>query len=1095
MKKTLFLILCLLCSLGAMAQKKSVTGTVTDGMGEPIIGASVVEVGSTNGTITDFDGQFTLSVDENGKLKISFVGYKTEIINLKGQTSLKIKLKEDSEMLEEVVITGYSGTQMRSKVTNSITKVKSESLTVGMFGNPAQALSGAVAGLKVTQSTGDPGAAPKIVLRGGTGLDGSGSPLVIVDGQLRSGMNDINPEDIESMEVMKDAGATAIYGARASNGVILITTKTGKEGKAEINFKAKLGINYNNTTYEFPNAAEYLTYIRKAVYNAANMFTKANGQPGGYANMSFLSSAQPYGTGHSYGDVWSTMYKSDENAWLLNKGWQEMADPIDPSKTLIFKDTDIASYNLNNPAITQDYNINMSGGNERGRYYASLGFNNSDALPIDSYYKRYTFVLNASYKITKWLTSTSNLNYNRANWQSMPGSLGNVGQYFGRIMSLPPVVRFEDEDGNQLLGPDATYGNQNYQSDKFKIFNQSDKFTLAQSFQIDIMKGLFIKASANWYYDEALGENFYQDYETSPGQFNRTRYTDSSFSRNFSQTYNAVVNYSQIFAKDHSVNVLLGTEFYDLYTRGLSASGQGAPTDDFADLELTDKGENMRSIDSNHSQYRILSFFGRLNYDYKDKYLFSATFRKDGYSSLLGDNRWGFFPGISAGWLFGREEFVKQALPFLSFGKLRASYGVNGNATGIGAYTLQGTYTTQTYNGNTGFLVGTLPNPNLRWEKTKTYEVGMDLSFLDNRLNLNMTYYNRLTSDKYAALSLPTSTGFSSITNNNGKLRNQGLEIEASAKIIENKDWTWNISGNISFNKNKIVSLPDNGIERNRQNGMEVYTGRQLEDGSYEKKWIGGYQEGQEPGLLAGYKAQGIYKSMAEIPGNLIDKSGGRWLYGPDAWNALTDAEREAGNRFPIQPGDVKWKDINGDGTIDVYDQEEFGNTTPHWFGGFNTTLRWKSLSLYARFDYAFDYWIYDGMTPWMLACAQGSYNPSKEVFNTWSESNPNAEYPRYLWADQNGPRNYSRTNSLFAYKGNYIAIREISLSYSIPQQWISKVGLQKLGVSITGQNLGYLKQAKTMANPEFTQASGSSDKGGVYGLPRTLLFGLDVTF
>ena len=241
-----------------MAQKKSITGVVTDASGESVIGASVVEVGTTNGVITDIDGKFTLMVDPNGKIKVSYVGYQPQVLDVKGKNSFNIKLKEDSEMLDEVVVTGYSGTQLRSKVTNSISKVKEEALTTGLFSNPAQALSGAVSGLKVIQSSGNPGAAPTIILRGGTNLDGTGSPLVIVDGQLRDGLNDINPEDIESMDVLKDAGATALYGARASNGVILVTTKKGKQGFREINFKAKVGLNYAYTPYDFLNGGEYI---------------------------------------------------------------------------------------------------------------------------------------------------------------------------------------------------------------------------------------------------------------------------------------------------------------------------------------------------------------------------------------------------------------------------------------------------------------------------------------------------------------------------------------------------------------------------------------------------------------------------------------------------------------------------------------------------------------------------------------------------------------------------------------------------------------------------------------------------------------------
>lgn len=1095
-KSILLLILCFFCSIGAMAQTKSITGVVTDATGEPIIGASVVEVGTTNGIITDIDGKFTLNANPNGKIKISYIGFQTQTIDLKGKTSLKIQMKEDSEMLQEVVVTGYGGKQLRTKVTNSISKVSEESLKVGLFSNPAQALSGAVAGLKVTQASGSPGATPTIVLRGGTDFNGSGSPLVIIDGQLRDGLSDINPEDIESMEVMKDAGATALYGARASNGVILITTKSGKKGHREINLKVKMGLNYINNPYEFLNGEEYIRTLR-TTYSKSGYYC-SDGEYVSIAPLSNLTGASPFGLGNELGkSAWNIMGKTADNAYLVQQhGWKEMIDPLDPTQTIIYKDINPADYNVNNPSFSQDYNVNMSGGGERATYYAGIGYNRQEGLPIDTYYERYSFILNASYKVTDWLTSTSNFNYNRANWKNMPGSNTSEGNYFGRIMSTPPTARFEDEEGNPLLGPNVPDGNQAFQPEKWTNFNQTDKFTMIQSFQIDIMKGLFVKGSANWYYSEGLYESFTKDYLDNmlTNHYTRNRSTSAKFERNFAQTYNAVLNYSGTFFKDHNVNLMLGMEYYANEKRGFSASGSGAPTDDFADLGLTDKGEGKRAIDSWHEQYRILSYFGRLNYDYKGRYLLSAVFRHDGYSSLLGDNRWGFFPGVSAGWIFGQEQFVKDAVPFLSFGKLRASYGVNGNATGIGAYTLQGSYNPATYNGNTGFLIGLLPNPGLRWEKTKTAEVGLDLSFFDNRLNANFTFYNRLTSDKYANFSLPSTTGFSSIKNNNGKFRNRGLEIELSGKIIDTKDWKWSMSGNIAYNKNKVISLPFNDLERNRQGGQQIYTGEKIkkENGEieYVKRWVGGTQEGMEPGTMVVYKSEGIYRSWDEIPGDLVITSGnyfGKKMYGPDAWKKLTKAEQK--NALPIMPGDMKWKDINGDRVIDQYDQVELGNTIPHWTGGFNTTLRWKNFQLYGRFDFALDYWIYDHTTPEIfLACAQGTYNTTTDVYDTWSEENPNAKYPRYAYADLLTNANYARNSTMFAYKGNYLAIRELSLTYSLPELWAKKVFCQKVDVSITGQNLGYITSAN-VATPEVSNA------GSGYALPRTLLFGLNVTF
>ena len=1082
-------------------QNGSCTGIVKDTTGETVIGASVVVKGTTNGTITGIDGDFSLNnVKQGDIIQISFVGYKTVEVKWNGQP-LNVTLKDDTEMLGEVVVTGYGGQQLRTKVTNSISKVKQESLNVGMHSNPAQALSGAVAGLKVIQSSGSPGATPTIILRGGTNLDGTGSPLVVVDGQLRDSMSDINPEDIESMDVLKDAGATALYGARASNGVILITTKRGKAGFREINFKAKLGLSYARTPYEFLEAGEYIKAMRKAHWDAGHLFQDKDGNTKTYWGNweSYLNGKQPFGTGNNLDqDIYSTQFLNEDNKYLLGRGWQTVTDPI-TGKEILYKNTDVDKYNLNDPAFSQDYNINMSGGNDRGTYYAGLGYNRQEGVPVNTFYERYSFITNASYKIADWLTSTSSLNYNRANWKNMPGSNGSELNYFGRVRSLPPTVLFEDEEGNMKLGPGTADGNQMYQPDQWWNDNQSDKFTMSQSFKIDILKNLSLTANMNWYYSETYQESFTKDYENTPGNFVRTRSATAYYNRDFRQTYNAVLNYNETFFLDHHVEVMLGMEYYNKYQRGFEAQGQGAPTDDLPDLSLTDKGEGKRTINSWHEKQRILSFFGRLNYDFKDKYLLSFVFRRDGYSSLLGDNRWGFFPGVSAGWIFGREDFIKEAIPVMSFGKLRASYGINGNASGICASTLQGSYGSSNsngsfnYNGNTSYLITELPNPNLRWEKTATFEVGADLSFFANRLNTNLTYYNRLTSDKYAALSFPTSTGFSSVTNNNGEFRNQGIEIELSGKIIDSKDWTWSASGNIAFNKNKIVSLPDNGMERNRINAFQVYTGN-----GDEKKWVGGQQEGQEPGILYLYQADGIYRSYDEIPANLVRKYGSRTYYGPEAWNKLTAEQQNATTNFPIQPGDTKFHDVNGDDVIDEFDKVKVGATSPRWTGGFNTTLRWKNFQLYGRFDYALGFWLYENSgtqstTPWFMGCYQGTYNTPTMYYDTWSESNPNAKYPRYLFADQNGKNNYI-ASTMFAYRGDYLAIREISLSYSLPESVAKMLKMQRAEVSITGQNLGYITGAKNVGSPE----ANPKDNGAVgqgYSLPRTILFGVNLTF
>lgn len=588
-KDILLLMLCLFCSIGAMAQTKTITGVVSDAAGEPIIGASVVEVGTTNGTITDIDGKFVLNMNPDGKIRVSYIGYQVQTIDLKGKTSFRIQMKEDSEMLEEVVVTGYGGKQLRTKVTNSISKVKEETLKQGLYSNPGQALSGAVAGLSVSQTSGNPGSTPTLVLRGGTNFDGSGSPLILIDGQVRSSLSDINPDDIESMEVLKDAGATAIYGARANDGVILVTTKRGKSGRAEVNLKAKFGLNYFKNSYEFLDAGDYIYWMRMGYKNAymGDMKHPDGSAVKAWSSLSSLTSATPYGTGNAYfasdgvtpldgnktsSAIWSTMKYTDNLAFLLDQGWQTMIDPIYGDK-LIYKNTDIADFNVQTPAFSQDYNLSVSGGNEKGNYYAGLGYNKSDGTAYGNWYKRITFTFNADYKLKEWLTSSSSFNFADATWNGLPATQTAEANYFSRCLSLPPTFRGYNADGEMLLGPNSGDGNQQYNFDKFVRDQNTDKFTMNQSFTVNFMKGLSLKLGAIWYYQEEKDESFNKDYLSSPGNKVTSRSTSAYYDRTLDQTYNAVLNYNYQINKDHYLDAMAGFEYYDSYNKGFNASG------------------------------------------------------------------------------------------------------------------------------------------------------------------------------------------------------------------------------------------------------------------------------------------------------------------------------------------------------------------------------------------------------------------------------------------------------------------------------------------------------------------------------------------
>lgn len=1083
------------------------TGVVVDNTGEPLIGANVRVVGTEQGTITDIDGKFTIdNVKIGAMVEISYIGFTPKQVKFDGKV-LNITLTEDATALDEVVIMGYGVSQKRAKVTNSIAKVSEETLTVGVSANPAQALAGAVAGVKVGINTGSPSATPSITIRGGSNYDGgSNNPLIIVDGVIRSSMSDINPNDIEDMQVLKDAGATALYGARAGNGVILITTKQGKAGKASVDFNMKVGLNYYNLGYNMCTDEDYLYYYRLALQNAE--WTLPGGAYAANYNSMLYATNQPGGIGRtelSEGQNYNILRKTEENAYLLEKGWKEMLDPVSDNY-ILYKNTDPMKINGRTPYITQDYNVNISGGNDKGKYYSSLGYYDADGVIKGTFYKRYSFALTGNYKISKWLESNSVFNFTRANWLNDDPMLST--DYFMNRAQAYKFVRYETEDGKPLLGTGNPTLNVNANAGNFDRDHQSDKFSMTQSLTATLLKGLTLKGSMSWFYNEQYDESFNHAYYTNnTGVLNpdgntgvsRSYNSSAQFLRYFDQTYNVVANFNRVFAEKHTVGAMAGMEYYTRRYRGFSASGYNPPTGDFPDLSLTqnDGDVQSRSIDSWHNEEGLLSYFGRVEYDYMDKYLVAATFRTDGYSRLV-NNKWGSFPGVSAGWVFSKENFWNELglEDIINYGKLRGSYGMNAviNEKQLGYYTLQGAYSAYKYNGAYGYRISTLPNPDLKWEKTRTAEVGLDLGFLNNRFNLGLTYYNRLTMDKYAPLSLPQTTGFSSVLYNNGKYRNQGLEIDFGGTLLRTRDFQWTLNANITYNKNTIVKLPDNDLPNNRQGGTEVYTGN-----GDETYFIGGYQEGQSPNSFVGYGVVKMVRTQAEIEalGDYRDIAG-TFAVGVYANESGRQKLIEAGvkNLVQLMPGDFVYEDRNGDNLIDTKDRKILGNLTPKWTGGFNTTLKWKDFQLYARFDMGFGFEVYDSNIAFWLGEGQGAMAFNDAVRDTWTPDNPGAKYPRVCWASQFGTDNYIRTNSFFTQKGNYLACRELQLSYTLPKNICQKFACQGLTVSVTGQNLGYIKSCTIPLPDNTTYTSGNTaGNGGTYNVPRTLLFGLNLSF
>ncbi len=1118
LKNGIFLIL-LLISVYGWSQPKTVSGTIMAEDGSVLEGASVVVKGKTSGVFSDANGVFSIAADNGDILVISAVGYADEEITVGSNDDYSVVLTSLNTKMEEVVVVGY-GTVRRSKVTSSISKLDNRVLESGVRANPAQALAGTIPGLRVAAPSGRPGALPSIILRGGTNFDGTGSPLILMDGQVRNSLSDINPEEIESMEVLKDASATAIYGARASNGVILITSKKGKAGRSEITVKARTGYNYLNIPYEFLDGGDYIKWQRLAVEQAI-----LNGTLAGTA----LAAAGPRGTGNLYKDadgnildgnydsraIWSTMRLDDINRELLNQpGWKTMTDAVptnaagnyDPSGTyaeLIYKDFSYGDYGLHKKALLQDYNIGMSGGNDRGKYFANIGYYNEDGLSLATFYRRLNLALNAEYKIRDWLKTESGIQFAKANWRDQSLQNGE-SNYWGRMLSAPPTMRGVNANGELILGRDASDGNPIVNIDKYHRFNQTDKLTLNQAFTFQLTRDLYIRTTGILMYDEGFYESFNRDFRTGIMSYtnpntgwNRARASSNSFDRAIRQTYNAIINYTSSFSEKHNLGAMAGFEYFNARGRGFAAGGSLAPTDDFQDLALTTNNPDIqtRTTDSYHNEERILSGFGRLNYDYDGKYLAAFTVRRDGYSRLIGKNQYGNFPGVSAGWLVHRENFMAATENWLSFLKLRASWGLNGNigigtSNAIGLYELQGSYGSQTaYNGNIGFLLSSLANPGLRWEKSNTIEGGMDIGLFDSRLNASLAVYNRTTTDKLAYVILPTSSGTTQVRTNNGSMRNRGIEAELSYQVIKNKDYSWTVAANAAWNKNTILKLPYNGNDNNRQEGTQVYdpkTGRVI--------WAGGFQEGQEYGEMFGFVSAGIIRNEHDLANyNVLDIAAGEVQYGASAGRRVASQQLIDAygltNTIATRLGDMMWKDIDGNDTIDYRDRVSLGRIVPRWTGGFNTTFTWKGLSLFARVDFAAGHIQQDFMQMWSLGSFQGEFNAAVNVKDTWTPDNPNAKYPRYTWADQLNTKNFDRPSDMFWVNSSYIAFREVTLSYNIPPEILKKARIAGLRFMVTGQNLGYV------TNSLITLPERTGNQNSAYTIPTSLVFGVNLTF
>lgn len=1112
MKKafTVFSGLLLLLLLGfsqAFAQQQ-VSGRILDAAtGDPLPGATVTSQGGTTGTVSGEGGRFTLAVSPGDTLAASMLGYETKQLVYSGQKDLTIRLGQSSHQLSQLVVVGY-GEQSRATITNSVAKLDDKVLKNVPRANIGSALQGALPGLQVVNETGQPGATPQVLLRGGASINNPGGPLVVVDGIIRS-YADIPAENIESVQLLKDAAATAIYGARANNGVLLITTKNGKAGKAEITYKYTAGFNTARQGYSFLNAHDYIYYNRLGNLHSTRSYNDVN-------------SSQGYGlrTDSAYLSTFDIRVYNEDTKYLLQRGWDTVGDPygatpFNPSGTIIFKDHsgEVADLVFRNTQ-TQDHFISATGGNERGRYYSSFDYYKENGIIVGSSYKRFSGDIKGAYKIRPNLEISSGIT---ASTSSQLGANGNVINTMYRNLALWPTFNPWIDSAHTLPNPGngITDGNPLYWLQKHERQQSVNRITAQASIKWDILPGLYVKGSGSGYYFENLEQSFWkatknysQVFTDPPAKGDVSRNAYAYYYRSFQQQFDGIIGYTKSFGR-HNLNLMLGAEYFDEKIFNMQVEGSQAPTDDIPTLNastvfIPNSSSDPTNLNHNYSMrsdYRIISQFGRLNYDYDQRYLLTLVFRRDGVSSLPDQNRFGFFPGMSAGWNIHKEDFWQNSgiSTIISTLKPRISYGVNGNVAGLGRYEVQGTFGLQgTYNGHSGFLNTGIINSNLRWEKSKTTDVGLDIGLFNDRISAVADYYNRKTTDLLTSLPLPNYTGFNSVRTNLGTFQNKGFEVSVTANILNRPDGlNWSLSANASYNENTILKLPPNGQPNNRQGGFQIYDPK-----TNKLVWVGGYQEGHSIGAVYAFKQLSIFKDQAEV-----DKIAGN-RYDAVAQIAGPNVPDDPGISGRITPGDVNWLDVDKNDTIDIRDQVYIGNINPKWTGGFSTTLSYKNFTLYARFQFATGYVIYNDYVARVLGNYQGTFNYIDWQKRSWTANNPVTDIPKVYYADQVsaplGKKNYTRinnanhalnsNNSRFYENGSYLAGREFTLSYDFSKDLLSKTKvLTSARAYVSASNLFYITQFSGPTPEPPTTIPGIYM--GTYPTPRSFVLGIQVSF
>lgn len=1031
-------------ALQAKAQDITVTGTVNDNFG-PVIGASVLVKGTTNGCITDLDGKFTLSnVSAKGTLVVSFVGYQTQEIPVKGQTTFTIDLKEDAQQLQEVVVVavGY-GDVKKADLTGAIGSANMKDLVKTPVSNITESLGGRIAGVQVSSGDGSLGDNYSITIRGAGSLTGSTAPLYVIDGfpSETSGLGNLSPNDIESIDILKDASATAIYGARGANGVVIVTTKKGKSGKPTLTYSGSFTVGKVKNTPEIMGAYDFIALQQEIMPDQEEFEEDYITEL--YPNIDAYRNAKQY-------------------------DWQDY---------------------IYRTALTHNHHIGLTGGTEDLKYNASLSYNDQQGVIINSGFKKYQGRFNMSQNITKKLKVDMTANYASTVQDGPNPSTGTTSMstaYMYSVWSFRPVSPTGSDLLNQMYDEGVNMSEDYRFNPVLSARNEyrhktNNNFQFNASAQYEFIKGLKLKVSAGYSSRDYKNEEF-NGSQTRTGNSHpkntQSRGINAYFYQSEHRSYLNENTLSYKFSKkSHTVDALIGLSFqkntdyiHSIKTDKISNESYG--------MAGLDKGATP-TVTSSKGENTSMSYFGRINYNYKSRYYVTATMRADASSKFAKGNQWGYFPSGSLAWAFQREKFIEEALPWLSNGKLRVSYGQTGNNR-IGNYDYMAQLVTNTnfyqypWDGEytQGYSLSKMPNPKLKWETTEQYDFGLDLGFLDGRLNVNMDYYIKTTKDLLLDAKIAASSGFSTAQLNVGKLRNKGFELTIESTNIKTKNFTWNSSFNIAFNNNEIISL---------NSGQDALRTEVNWDNHYKQMPAYISKVGESAGQMYGFIYEGTYK-LDEFDVTTDGK-------GNKIYTLKEGIPYYSGN---TQPGDPKYRNLNDDNIINDEDKTAIGNGQPKHTGGFTNNFTYKNfdLNIFLQWSYGNDILNANRMVFENPASKQNT-NMFASYVNRWTFDNPTSDMPR---ARANGSKEYS---SLYVEDGSFLKLKNITLGYNFDKKLLQPLHISNARLYVSAENIATIT-GYSGSDPEVSTRSGVLNPGFDWSAyPRSFNFsvGLNVTF